>query len=206
MPYKAFSKAKGDIMKTNNINNCLFIKGYIDSDMYDKLYNGIHRFLKLGLKTDNLYLYIESYGGIVRDGLMIIELLQLNYKHIKLYVQHAASMAAPIAVLGKVEYIKHLMVHTVGNYKDIVLGSGRTKSIRIPGKHKKHAKTKKERLNYLAAKYIFKDLIKSMSKEEKGRFEQGKDVYPKYYQDNKRFSDQKLIKSHKLLELGEQHG
>lgn len=93
-------------------SNMVFLRGVVNSKSASKLINDM-----LTLKSKEIYLYIDSPGGSVLDGLQIIQAMDaLQESGIRIYTiaNNAASMAYIIHQFGTERYVKEwsiLMQH-----------------------------------------------------------------------------------------------
>lgn len=97
-----------------DLSNMVFLRGTVTSKSASRIVNEL-----ISLKSKEIYLYIDSPGGSVLDGLQIIQTMEaLQQSGIKVYTiaNNAASMAYVIHQYGTKRYVKPwsvLMQHQI---------------------------------------------------------------------------------------------
>lgn len=145
-------------------NRILLLKEEINSNTANDL---ILKLLYLdSINTNDIYLYINSYGGDVSQGLAIIDTMNyIKSKVITIVVGVAYSMAAIILTEGDKRYALHhseIMIHepstnTNGKASEIIASSkriGTTKELLAKIIKKKSSKTLKKILNDMNNDYF----------------------------------------------------
>lgn len=145
-------------------NRILLLKGEVNTESVNEL---IFKLLYLdSINTNDIYLYINSYGGDVMQGLALIDTMNyIKSKVITIVVGVAYSMAAIILTEGAQRYaLEHseIMIHepatnTNGKASDIIASSkriGTTKELLAKIIKKKSPKTLKKILEDMNTDYF----------------------------------------------------